>query len=88
MVRGRLNKIIYSITTKNNLHVIIKPDLIRQMIKRNEPTSINRSGISLPLACVEPRIVSCIVQMSRIHESFSPTQALRLVNSVIDRTPA
>ena len=41
MVRERLNEIISSMTTKNNLYVIIKPDLIQQRIKINAPTSIN-----------------------------------------------
>ena len=53
-VRGRLNEIISSITKKNNLHIRIKPDLICQRIKRKALISINRSGISSPLSCVEP----------------------------------
>ena len=86
--KGRLSELIKMVKTKNNLaHIPITEALIRQRLKRDVTTTVNYSGISSPLAAVEPMIVSTIVQMSRIRQSLTPTQALQLINSMIEGTP-
>ena len=44
---------------------------------------VNKSGMSSPLAPIESKIVSVIIQMSRIRQSLTPIQSIRLINRMI-----
>ena len=89
MKKGRLSELIKETKEKNNLPLdaVITETQIRQRLKRNAPMTVNHAGKTSPLAPVEPRIVSTIVQMARIRMAISPSQGIRLINDLIDGTP-
>ena len=87
VVRGMLDDIIMKIKTKNKIPSLnISKSLIHQRLKRNTPVC-STNGMMSPLACIESKIVSVIIQMSRIRQSLTPTQSMRLINDLIDGTP-
>ena len=89
MKKGRLSELIKETKEKNNLPVdaVITETQIRQRLKRNAPMTEHRAGVTSPLAPVEPRIVSTIIQMARIRMAISPSKGIRLINDLIEGTP-
>ena len=78
MKKGRLSELIEKAKERNNLpaDAVITEMQIRQRLKRNVPITVNCAGVTQPLAPVEPKIISMIVQMARICMAISPSQGL------------
>ena len=89
MKKGRLSELIKEKKKKNNLpeDAVITKTQICQRLKRNAPMTDHHAGMNSPLAPVEPRIVSTIVQMARLRMAITPSQGIRLINDLIDGTP-
>ena len=89
MKRGSLTSLIARIKAKNNVgaDVIIAEETIRQRIKRDAVFTNGGRGHDSPLLPLEPTIVKIIIQMSRIRQCVTPSQGLKLVNSMILGTP-
>mgnify|MGYP003333995770 CR=1 FL=1 len=89
MKKGRLSELIKETKEKNNLPVdaVITKTQICQRLKRNAPITLKHAGLTSPLAPVEPKIISTIVQVAHICMAISPSQGIRLINDLIDGTP-
>ena len=89
MKKGFLQSLINTIVLRNNLPAdSIKSDMVRQRIKNDRKFTTVAQGHSPPLAAIEPKIVNTVIQLARIRQSITPTQGQRLVNSIIEGTPA
>ena len=44
---------------------------------------VGHGGHTTPLQRIEPEIVSVLIQMARIRQSLTPSQAIQLINSMI-----
>ena len=66
---------------------MIKPEMVKQRLKRKSTFIIGSSGLWSLLRPIEPNIVNTIIQIARIRESIRPSTGVILVNSIIKGTP-
>ena len=84
---GTLKGIIEDVKNKYKLHDIkISPSAIRQRLYRKKPICHHVAGRISPLESIEPTVISIVIQMARIRQSLSPSEGLRLINSLIKDT--
>ena len=85
---GTLKKITDEVKgeLKLNKNVNISPSAIRQRYYRKKEVCHHVAGHISPLEKIEPTVISIIIHMGRIRQSLSPSQGLRLVNSLIKGT--
>ncbi len=71
---------------KLNKNVKISPSAIRQRFYRKKEVCHHVTGHISPLEKIEPTVISIIIHIARFCQSLSPSQGLRLVNSLIEGT--
>ena len=88
MRRGRLQEIIKEVRTQNNIpeDVIINASTIQQRCRRKR-TQVFSSGTPSPLQAVETRMIATMIQLVRIRQPVTPSQAVSLANSMISGNP-
>ena len=85
--KGRLDEIIKSVKINNNIPFVeIKADTIRQRIFRKTSFSDGVGRHTSPLLAMESTFVATIIKMARICQSLTPSQALCLINNMIEGT--
>ena len=86
--RGRLDDIIKEVKERNSLpdDIVIDKPLIRQRMKQNIFVSVGHAGLSSPLTKIEPEIVETLIQLSKMRQSLTPSQSVKLINSMITGT--
>ena len=89
IAKHKLDEIIETFKAKRRLpDVHINKSTIRTRVLRNKTLVFQPAGGKLsPMFDVEPKHFAIIVNMSKIRESISPTQSLRLANSLIEVKP-
>lgn len=84
-----LHNVIAQVTKKRDLpENCVSVHGIRKRITRGReyiPYTC-KAGLSSPLLAIEPAIVAIILQMARVRESLSNSQAVELVNSIVQGT--
>ena len=84
---GRLDEIIRDVKRRNGLpkDLVISKAAIRQRLKKKGKMMVyvGHGGHTTPLQRIESEIVSVLIQMARIRESLTPSQAIQLINSMI-----
>ena len=84
-----LHNVIAQVTKKRDLpENCVSVHGIRKRITRGReyiPYTC-KAGLSSPLLAIEPTIVAIILQMARVRESLSNSQAVELVNSIVQGT--
>ena len=90
--RGCLDELIKSVKQKNNLpdDLTISKQSIRQRLKPSQNLVVVNShpGHTSPLADIEQDVVNIMIQMARLRQCVTPTQAIQLINAVIKGTTA
>lgn len=86
--RGYLWSLIAHIKEKNSIltTINIPESTIHQRAKRGNILSNGCGGHVSPLTPLEPSFVSTIIQPARIRQCITPSQGLKLINSVIEGT--
>merc|ERR1740124_363519 len=77
--RRFLDEIIETVKQKNNLqHITISKQCIKQHLKPEQNTIVvnYHSGHSSPLADIEQDVVSVMIQMARLRQCVTPSQAI------------
>ena len=87
--RGRLEEIIKEAKEENNLpsEVVIKQSTIRKRFQKRRRTQVFVRGVPSPLAPVETQMIATMLQLARIRQHVSPSQAISLANSMISGKP-
>ena len=88
---GRLSRVILEIKVRNNLHedTTIKASCIRSRIKKQRACILQRHpGTSSSLLAYKMDFVPVLIQMARMRELLSPTEAMDLISSIIQGTQA
>ena len=89
---GCLDELIKSVKQKNNLpdDLTISKQSIRQRLKPSQNLVVVNShpGHTSPLADIEQDVVNIMMQMARLRQCVTPTQAIQLINAVIKGTTA
>mmetsp|Transcript_12989 Transcript_12989/g.15242 ORF Transcript_12989/g.15242 Transcript_12989/m.15242 type:complete len:125 (-) Transcript_12989:809-1183(-) len=83
--RGCIDEIITNTKQKNLLpaECVIDKCMIRQRQKRNVFVLNPHAGHSSPLSSAEPDIIATLIQMDKMRHSLTPSQSLKLINSMI-----
>lgn len=87
--QNTIKNIIKDVSKKRNVPSdCVTPDAIRRRVSRkSEFIEVHHSrGLSSPLLPIEPTILELILWMAKIRESLSTSQAIQLVNDVIQDT--
>ena len=87
---GRLLEIIDLVSKRNKLgdDIKITPACIRQRLKKNMVVTARHPGHVSPLINIEPQVIKVITQMARLRQCLTPSQAVQLINSMIEGTDA
>ena len=87
LIRGRLQKIIKQVREYNNIpaDVVIKVETIQQRCRRKR-SQVYSIGPPSPLHSIESRLIATILQLARIRQPVTPSQAISLTNAMIDGT--
>ena len=84
---GTLKGIIQKVEADMNLkNVTITSSAIRQRFYRKKEVCHHVAGHISPLEKIESTVISIIIHMARIRQSLSPSDGLKLVNSLIKDT--
>ena len=88
--RGCFAEIIGTVLRKNNLqHITISKQCIRQRLKPDHNAIVVNShpGHSSPLAGMEQDVISVMIQMARLRQCITPSQAIQLIKRIEDCFP-
>ena len=89
LARGHLKRLIADVKTRNGLgdDVHISEDCIRKRQKRGHLfIQSARRGPPSPLQAYESEFVQILVQMAKMRQPLSPSEAIAFINSTIDGT--
>ena len=86
--RGHLEGIIQSVKKKNKLKdsFAVSKSTIHQRLKNNLIVLNSHPGHTSPLAEIESDVVEVLIQMARLRQCVTPSQAVQLINSMISGT--